>query len=102
MKCLKIIILFFLFSSCNGLPPKKNITVERCFLAIESTILIDEKEYSTGFCRCHSYMVGSSIKRVSESENKPLLYCDKQASFKDYATTLYLFLEEWRIYLLQQ
>jgi hypothetical protein len=101
MKCLKIILLLIL-TSCNGITPKHSIDVERCFVSLEKTILVDGVEFHYGSCRCHQYRVGDEIKRLTDSIDKPLMYCDKQAVFKDYASTLYLFLESWRVFLLQQ
>lgn len=84
------------------MPPARYVDVERCVPNLIEETIINEKSYYSGYCRCHTYRVGDEIKRISESENKPLTYCDKQMGFKDYATTLYPFLEEWRVYLLQQ
>jgi hypothetical protein len=80
--------------------PKRSIDVERCFITMDKTIEYEKELYSSGYCRCHLYIVGDEIGRITESTNKPLNYCDKQATFINYSTTLYLFLEEWRVYLL--
>ncbi len=101
MKYLSVTLLLFLYS-CNGITPATHIDVERCFTSLEREVIIGETKLYAGTCICHTYRVGDVIGRITESEEKPLLYCDKIGGIKNYATTLYLYLEEWRIYLLQQ
>ena len=101
MRYLNLFLILFTITSCRGLPPAKSITVERCFPLMEE-VALDEEILVRGICQCHKYKVGDEIKRVSESYSMPLMYCNKEATFKNYPTTLYPFLEEWRVYLLQQ
>jgi hypothetical protein len=101
MKYLSL-LLVLLLNSCNGIPPAKRIDIERCFLTIDKEVSINDTNYYSGACICHNYRVGDELKRTSESKEKPLNYCNKQATFIDYPTTLYIFLESWRVYLLQQ
>ena len=96
---MKYLSLVFILVSCNT--PPRNIEIERCFPAMVKDMTIEGETYHTGYCRCHQYSIGENIGRTSESVNKPLKYCDKQATFINYPTTLYLFLQDWRVYLLQ-
>lgn len=94
-----LVSIIFL-SSCVGIPPKRNITTERCVPYIEQ--IPDSIDRYTGFCRCHSYIIGDKIGRVSESRDRPLNYCSKIVGFTKYTTEVYPYLEEWRVFLLQQ
>lgn len=100
-----ILVLTGFLSSCRGIPPKSNLTIERCFLVLQDEMSMEDGGWSyTGYCRCHNWSITKdSIGRSSESVNKPLLYCDKKGgmSAEDWGKTS-LFLEDWRLYLRKQ
>ena len=87
-------------SSCVNIPPARRITTERCVPYIEQ--IPDSIDRYTGFCRCHSYVIGDEIGRTSESKDKPLNYCSKIIGFPKYVTEVYPFLKEWSVFLQQQ
>ena len=87
-------------SSCVGIPPKRNVTTERCVPIIEQ--IPESIDRYTGYCRCHAYIIGDQIGRISDSYDKPLNYCSKIIGFPKYVTEVYPFLKEWSIFLQQQ
>lgn len=99
------IFLLLLLASCRGIPPKSNLTIERCFIVIEQEIVSENGKLSyMGHCRCHNWSISKdSIGRSSDSENRPLLYCDKKGGMNgdDWGKTT-IFLEDWRLYLRKQ
>lgn len=98
---LKLIALSTIYlSSCVNIPPKRNITTERCVPVIEQ--IPESIDRYTGYCRCHKYVMGDQIGRVSDSYDKPLNYCSKIIGFPKYVSEVYPYLEEWRVFLLQQ
>lgn len=105
MRFLNFILIIFLFVSCQGIEPSHSIVGERCFPIMKEISSVEtlkgEEQIVSGFCQCHKYKIGDQIKRVSDSYEMPLMYCNKEATFKDWSNTYYLFLEEWRVYLIQ-
>lgn len=101
-----LLLILLVISSCNGLEPAHNIVVERCFplmevVNLEAVASVDAEPLYRGVCQCHSYKIGETFKRISDSVSKPLIYCNKEVTFKDYPKTLYPFLLEWSTFLKQ-
>lgn len=99
-KMMLCVLLTIFLNSCRVITPARSVITERCSPVIEE--LPESYDRFTGYCVCHEYKIGDEIKRVSETYVKSLMYCNKAISFPNYSTELYPFLEEWRVFLLQQ
>lgn len=103
---LKLILLSTIFlSACNGIPPKSNFSAERCFTVLEEEVVRDDGvRFYSGHCRCHIWSISKdAIGRSGESENKPLMYCNKNGGFNGSNwSNFVIFLEDWRLYLRKQ
>ena len=95
--CLSLVFLF----GCDGFPTIK--PQERCGLVLDQVVSEGGEDYYSGHCRCHLYSWSrDGIGRISESENKPLNYCDKMLGFKPKESAIiYEWQESVRLWLIR-
>ena len=90
-----IICLSLFLMGCNEFPSIQ--PQERCFVILNTTL-------DDSHCRCHMYeWTKDHIGRITESENKPITYCDKMGGFKpDETGRIYEWQESIRLWINRQ